>query len=665
VNYYLRKQDLTPYFYSEQRQARPWPPQLEANLRDCNAFVLFVGEQLGAVQHEEAATALQKVRFTDTRLLRVDLPKAADVPRSLEGFQNNQMDPIVVPAFGGRSALECARQIVSRLGWSPWKPPDGLPDGHLFDYEKDIIDAFVKFQRGDRGALPVEKGCPAEWPHVRRVSAEADKPCPAPTDLIGTWRTPEDEILVDARLLKIAPDAVSSAQKAREHIFIPTFLEAGPRERHCFPNRPVLNVGILSSGGIAPGMNAVIAAIVERHTLYHQQHAARNPDPRRYALSIRGYREGLAGLLNGLPYTLLSTDVVEGTAIRGGSVLGTSRADVLLDSGDPQERKQQLQWVVNRLTSDQVDILYVIGGDGSMRAAHAIYSVARELEHQRLLPRPLSVVAIPKTMDNDILWVWQSFGFLSAVEKATGEIERLHTEAKSNPRLCIVQLFGSDSGFVASHAALASGVCDAVLIPEITFTMRKLSEYLQTKLLKRAAPAGNPPTSPHGLIIMAETAIPNDALDYLDEDYVGLEAPEKEAIKNFFKKGRRVQGQTPDELRSAGLKIVSRVLQRSIREELGADDRYFEKFRVFCNEPRHLVRAIDPGVSDVVFGRRLGTLAVDNAMAGYTDFMISQWLTEYVLVPLDLVVLGRKRVHSGGIFWKSVILSTGQPSELS
>jgi 6-phosphofructokinase len=87
--------------------------------------------------------------------------------------------------------------------------------------------------------------------------------------------------------------------------------------------------------------------------------------------------------------------------------------------------------------------------------------------------------------------------------------------------------------------------------------------------------------------------------------------------------------------------------------------RYCSKFRVFTNEPRHLLRAIQPSVSDVIFGHRLGILAVDNAMAGYTDFMVSQWLTEYVLVPLELVVLGRKRVPQEGIFWKSVLAKTG------
>jgi 6-phosphofructokinase len=81
---------------------------------------------------------------------------------------------------------------------------------------------------------------------------------------------------------------------------------------------------------------------------------------------------------------------------------------------------------------------------------------------------------------------------------------------------------------------------------------------------------------------------------------------------------------------------------------------------VFTSEPRHLLRSSPPSANDIISGRRFGTLAVDNAMAGYGDFMISQWLTEYVLVPLSLVVLGRKRVPEPGIFWKSVLAKTEQ-----
>jgi 6-phosphofructokinase 1 len=111
---------------------------------------------------------------------------------------------------------------------------------------------------------------------------------------------------------------------------------------------------------------------------------------------------------------------------------------------------------------------------------------------------------------------------------------------------------------------------------------------------------------------------------------------------------------------------VSQGLEKALKKDANGNPRSggWENLRVFCNEPRHLLRAIPPSCLDIIFGQRLGTLAVDNALAGFTDFMISQWLTEYVLVPLELAILGRKRIPQNGIFWKSVLAKTGQAAVL-
>lgn len=269
-------------------------------------------------------------------------------------------------------------------------------------------------------------------------------------------------------------------------------------------------------------------------------------------------------------------------------------------------------------------------------------------------------------MDNDVLWVWQSFGFLSAVEKAKGFIMQLHTEATSNPRLCVMQLFGSDSGFVVSHAGLASGVVDLALIPEIRFSMRKVAAYIRKRLYGQYGKGH----SPYGMVLMSETAIPTDVKELMDADkrrpahqrVLRLEQEEEDEINRYIENNCRVRGQTPDALRTGGLKIVSRILQHELKHMPPSD--YWKDYRVFTNEPRHLLRSLEPSSSDIIFGHRLGCLAVDNAMAGFTDFMVSQWLTEFVLVPLPLVVLGRKRVPEEGIFWRSVLDSTGQDSNL-
>ena len=338
---------------------------------------------------------------------------------------------------------------------------------------------------------------------------------------------------------------------------------------------------------------------------------------------------------------------VKEDANRGGSLLGTSRLDALLGADDPVAREETFKTMVENLRG--IDILYVIGGDGSMRAAHAL-QVAHDLQSASDLQdnphanrNELTVVGIPKTMDNDILWVWQSFGFLSAVEKAKEFITQLRTEAESNPRLCVMQLFGSDSGFVVSHAAVASGAVDLALIPEVPFSMAKVSEYITDKL-KAMKQNPNHRRSPHGLVLMAETAIPTDVLKYIDEDdklpndekILRFEREEREEIARYLANDRRVRGQTPDALRTGGLKIVSRVLQNEIKNLQEFPGDYWSDFRVFTNEPRHLLRSLEPSSSDIIFGHRLGCLAVDNAMAGFTDFMVSQWLTEFVLVPLRL-----------------------------
>lgn len=529
-------------------------------------------------------------------------------------------------------AATCAKQIVKRSGVD-WFD-DGLPIGYPFDYEKDIVAAYISPNANRGEALKrAAQGCPWNWPTLTPGDGAVFEPNKIPEDESGNFKKPEEQIVVDTRTAR------------REQVAALTLLEAGPREElhYTLGEGNSLTVGILVSGGIAPGINAVIDGIVTRHELYKAK------STKRYALKINGYKRGFGGLAEGAEAYPLTSRGVAGWAELGGSKLGTSRADDLLPQTDPgkaSDREKALDAAISKLTNDKVRILYVIGGDGSMRAAHAIHKRAPGI----------TVVGVPKTMDNDILWVWQSFGFMSAVERAREAILNLHTEVESNPRLGIVQLFGSDSGFVASHAAY-SAVCDLVLIPEEPWSIDEICERMEDLLFTR----WRDEQLPYGLIVMAETSLPRDPLLHIDSPTVNLSAREKAAVREFAANDGRVLGQTPDALRSAGLKMVSRLLQERINTELREQyGDFWKDFRVVTNEPRHLIRSIRPSVSDVIFAERLGALAVDNAMAGYTDFMVSQWLTEFVLVPLPLVVLGRKRVYTQGMFWKSVRAKTGQ-----
>jgi 6-phosphofructokinase 1 len=659
VSYHLTKQPgVRSFCYADEKNSEAWTQQIGTALSECDAFVLLLGKETGKTQLEEARIARDLASVTERLLVKL----GDDPPPPEFLFYSGGRYPIVVQDFNRdnftqEQALKCAQEVIHQLR-RVWVFDDDLPLGYPFDYEKKIIEEYEE-GAGRLLGKRVEEGCPPEWPGV--VKDHSSIRNPVDKQIIGARRKETAAIIVDTRTGWRSEQAEPGSRPVVRPL---TFPEAGPRELLRYPVGNFLTVGIVVSGGIAPGINAVISSIVSRHRLYRDK-AEEKGSP--YNLAIRGYKEGLQGLLTpgNQPLDLLRQPV-ERWAEEGGSRLRTSRAEQLLH-GDTLDRERNFQHIINRLIrADGVQILYIIGGDGSMKAAHAIWKMARDAAHG-VPERSISVVGIPKTMDNDILWVWQSFGFLSAVEKAREVILNLHTEGTSNPRLGIIQLFGSDSGFVVSHAVLASGICDAALIPEVHFKMKMEGTHRGSSLCSVVERVLNDRhtlgESPHGLIVMAETAIPMDARDYIHDEQVRLSEKEKVAVEDFLRT-RRVRGQTPDELRAAGLKIVSRTLQRHIRESMGTHDPYWKQFRVFTNEPRHLIRSVPPSVSDVVSGERLGVLAVDNAMAGYSDFMVSQWLTEYVLVPLKLVVLGRKRVPKNGIFWKSVLASTGQPPRM-
>jgi len=619
------------------------------------------------------------------------------------------------------NALAIALELAAALRVQ-WRYIDGLPaDPHLFDYEKHIIKYFedvsclfpkskgnLTGSTSELSARSAEvfnkwlKGCPEEWPEVDTCGA-ATHPNKLDPKEIGDWRASDARVFVTALkpgacaqpdsgsnpkdCTAVAPEASaqsSSSSDSRSRTSF-TFLEAGPREMLYFAPGGILRVAIMVSGGIAPGVNAVIDGITQRHWQYARRHGGSNN------LEVYGLLDGFLSFKHNRRVALLADrnqpkpsewdgrfELTPKHAHEGGSILGTSRVAGLLHADD---RVKQIEDIDTKLLEAEIDILYVLGGDGTMKAAHALHEVA--CRNPDRLGRKLSVVAIPKTMDNDILWVWQSFGFLSAVEKAREVIEHLSTEVESNPRIVVVQLFGSDSGFVVSHAVQASstGHCIAALIPEVEFSMkgeRGLIAHVRDSLSR---PDGR---APHGIIVMAETAIPKDAEDYIDDPYIGLSSvpeeqgrkardpvtenlAEKEELRRYLDlraDNKRIQGQTETALRSAGLKIVSRGLLKGLLQDNNNKNKpeQWKLLRVFTNEPRHLLRAIPPSCLDIINGQRLGTLAVDNAMAGYTDFMISQWLTEYVLVPLELVVLGRKRIPQTGMFWKSVVGKTGQPA---
>ncbi len=715
----------------------PFLQEIDKELELAQVVLIFAGQRFDEYMSYEA----MRTSTLDRKLVCIvdiggrkcvdDMPEA--IKKHLSGRH------VVQDAFTKRvppDAIGCARTILAKLAqenvthqynflrgvplaWDEQHLRYGLPvTPNIFDYEKDMVrfylasrcyqlinqspdDASAEMLRKEfagkyRDILNMwpeskvkeilNKGIAVTWPSVQRYDHKPENPLHK-----DKFRGEEGESYLRVNAL-LGLDVPGNPL---------TFLEAGPRPKVAlpWPGRLSLNVAIVVSGGIAPGINAVIDAIVQRHFAYRK--AANNA----YALQIFGLKNGLLAIDPNSPLNLhvrqLSpSDTIE-HATRGGSILGTSRDPELL-SPVPEERHARLAKIVTELQNQSIDILYIIGGDGSMKGAHALWHKANCNAAPPQHPWPMSVVTIPKTMDNDILWVWQSFGFLSAVQEAREIIERLHTEVRSNPRLGIVQFFGSGSGFVVSHAVLAAatGHATLALIPEVEFTVLGVAKYIKQRLWKSADPHGldseNPAAPidqsiPHGLIVMAETAIPLDALECLglhkklpkglehfyEEAATRLRPSDKEeqAIRDFFANGRRVQGQTDDYLRSLGVKLLHELLPVFLQhprlnelipqpERPGWDEPKWTKLRMVRNEPRYLVRALEPSTSDIINGQRLGILAVDAAMAGFTDCMVSQWLTEFSIVPLELVVLGRKRIPSSGMFWKSVTDKTRQPDDL-
>ena len=395
---------------------------------------------------------------------------------------------------------------------------------------------------------------------------------------------------------------------------IPSFPLAGPREILFF-DPSTITIGIVTAGGIAPGLNTVIHSIVNMHS------------------TIYGMREKAVGFLGGFngiacqhTVELEPAKTVEWLQ-KGGTGIFTGRNKVDIDS------------IVNGIVRLGIDILYVIGGDGSLSVAHAI---ARVFQSKKI---KIVVAGIPKTMDNDILWISHSFGFDTAVEEAARIVNAIHDETKSTRRICLLPLFGREAGFVAAHASLASGHVDVILVPEVEFKLQPLLEYVE-RIVKRKG---------HAMIVLAEGACP-----------AGYSARDVEETL-------RTQGLDPTDMTNPRVSEALRtwrldIIYDEFRQYFG--NNWGDAHQVFVEEPRYLIRAIPASSVDQIYCERLADLAVHSALAGYTDFMISQWPDDYVLVPLSLVADekgpdGRritKKISPDSVFWATVINSTDQPS---
>lgn len=373
-----------------------------------------------------------------------------------------------------------------------------------------------------------------------------------------------------------------------------SFVKAGPRSNIYF-DVSKLKCAIVTCGGLCPGLNNVIRSIVL--TLYHA-YGVRN---------ILGIRYGLQGFIPKYGHSVLELrpDVVSEINELGGTILSSSRGP------------QDIGEIVDALERMNIGILFLIGGDGTFRAASRIY---QEIEARQ---DKISVIGIPKTIDNDILFLSRSFGFNTAVSIAAEVIGCAHVEANGAPNgIGLVKLMGRESGFIAANAALDKRYANFVLIPEADFEMEGPEGFLA--ILERRILDKH-----HAVIVAAEGA---------GQKYCGINGTDQS--------GNRRLG-------DIGIYLKDRITT------------YFKERNIEINlkymDPSYTIRSVPATSDDSVFCGFLGQNAVHVAMAGKTDAMVGIWNEQFVCVPFDIVTTGRKKVDLNGELWSSVREATGQP----
>ena len=402
-----------------------------------------------------------------------------------------------------------------------------------------------------------------------------------------------DRVLIDDTAAMVVERGVPIDQ-------LPGFEPAGPRRKTYFdPSK--IRVGIVTCGGLCPGLNDVIRALVVQ---LNRHYGVRR---------IVGFRNGYRGFIPsyGESVVELTPQAVAGIDERGGTILGTSRGG------------QDSEEIVDCLERMDINVLFVIGGDGSMRGAIEIAKVARERDDN------IAVVGIPKTIDNDIPYIDHSFGFQTAFGQAAQCLRSAHVEACSAPNgIGLVKVMGRHSGFIACHAALSRGDADFVLIPEVPFDLDGEQGFL-ANLRRRVVDRG------HAVIVAAEGA---------GQEHLAGGPEAHDASGNV-------------RLRDIGLLLRQRIDEDFTAAGVEHNIRYFD--------PSYSIRSVPADPYDSMYCSRLAHAAVHAAMAGRTEMVVGRWNGRFVHLPMSLIVGGRNQVDPDGDLWLSVLEATGQPQRFA
>lgn len=345
-----------------------------------------------------------------------------------------------------------------------------------------------------------------------------------------------------------------------------------------------LKICINTGGGDAPGLNAVIEAVTM--AAHHR------------SWEVYGIKSGYSGLLNTNEIVRLTPKVVDGIAIQGGTILGSTnkgnpfRMPVCNVAGECEERDLSDK-VIENFNRLGFDALVSVGGDGSMDIAH------------RFAQKGIPVIGVPKTIDNDLGGTELTFGFDTATGIATEAIDRLHSTAKSHDRIMVVEVMGRDAGFIALNSGI-SGNADVILIPEIPFDINKVCAHLMDNELNGRK---------YGIVVVAEGATP-----------VGGDV----VTKGDGELGRQ----------HVVLGGIAEYVATEIAARTGKDTRSLVL--------GHLQRGGSPTTFDRLLALRFGAAAVRAIEAGKFGHMVALKSTEIALVPMEKALSADKRVDPKG-----------------
>jgi 6-phosphofructokinase 1 len=375
---------------------------------------------------------------------------------------------------------------------------------------------------------------------------------------------------------------------------------AGPREKLYFDPKST-KVGIVTCGGLCPGLNDVVRSLfLELYYAYGVE-------------EVYGFRGGYQGLdpERGREPLLLTPGLVDGIHKDGGTMLGTSRGPV--DTG----------LAVDNLIRRGINVIFTVGGDGTQRGGNALYQEAKKRGY------PLSVVGVPKTIDNDVAFVSLTFGYATAVEESAKVLDRAHTEACSVENgISLVKLMGRHAGFIAVGATVASQDVNFTLVPEVPFKLEGPNGFLAV-LKKRIIDRS------HAVIAVAEGA---------GQDLMNSDGKERDASGNLkiLDIGLFLRKQIEDYFQAEGIPVVMR---------------YFD--------PSYLVRSSPANSNDSIRCDLFARHAVHAAMAGKTGLVIGHLHNKFIHVPIELLVGRKKTMDVKGFEWTAALATTGQPEVFS